>query len=109
VTCYATVDTVQIVNWFIYNLTLTIIYSAMSHLHSLNLTRQYSTESYPCLSPAENFPCRAPAENCPRLAPAENCVLLVKVKVSLRLTASQSVSLGVEPSSGAHDQIFFTV
>jgi hypothetical protein len=31
----------------------------------------------------------------------------VKVKVTLRLTASQSVSLGVEPPSGAHDQIFF--
>jgi hypothetical protein len=35
VTCYATVDAVQIVNPFIYNLTLTIIYSAVSHLHSL--------------------------------------------------------------------------
>jgi hypothetical protein len=35
VTCSATVDAVQIVNWFIYNLTLTIIYSALSHLHSL--------------------------------------------------------------------------
>jgi hypothetical protein len=33
----------------------------------------------------------------------------VKVKVTLRLTASQSVSLGVEPPSGAHDQIFFTI
>jgi hypothetical protein len=33
----------------------------------------------------------------------------VKVKVTLRLTASQSVSLGVEPPSGAHDQICFTV
>jgi hypothetical protein len=32
-----------------------------------------------------------------------------QVKVTLRLTASQSVSLGVEPPSGAHDQIFFTV
>jgi hypothetical protein len=35
VTCYATEDAVQIVNWFIYNLALTIIYSAVSHLHSL--------------------------------------------------------------------------
>jgi hypothetical protein len=33
----------------------------------------------------------------------------VKVKVTLRLTASQSVSLGVEPPSGAHDKIFFTI
>jgi hypothetical protein len=32
-----------------------------------------------------------------------------QVKVTLRLTASQSVNLGVEPPSGAHDQIFFTV
>jgi hypothetical protein len=31
---------------------------------------------------------------------------LAKVKVTLRLTVSQSVSLGVEPQSGAHDQIF---
>jgi hypothetical protein len=31
----------------------------------------------------------------------------VKVKVTLRLTDSHSVSLGVEPSSGALDQIFF--
>jgi hypothetical protein len=35
--------------------------------------------------------------------------LQVKVKVTLQLTASQSVSLGVEPPSGAHDQIFFIV
>jgi hypothetical protein len=33
----------------------------------------------------------------------------VKVKVTLLLMDSQSVSLGVEPPSGAHDQIFFTV
>jgi hypothetical protein len=32
-----------------------------------------------------------------------------KSKVTLRLTASQSVSLGVKPPSGAHDQIFYTV
>jgi hypothetical protein len=36
-----------------------------------------------------------------------NWLQQVKVKVTLRLTASQSVSLGVEPPSGAHDQIFF--
>jgi hypothetical protein len=35
VTCCATVDAVQIVNPFIYNLILTIIRSALSHLHSL--------------------------------------------------------------------------
>jgi hypothetical protein len=35
VTCYATVDAVQIVSPFIYNLTLTFIRSAVSHLHSL--------------------------------------------------------------------------
>jgi hypothetical protein len=35
VTCYATVDAIQIVNPFIYNLALTIICSAVSHLHSL--------------------------------------------------------------------------
>jgi hypothetical protein len=33
-------------------------------------------------------------------------VLKVKVKVTLRLTVSQLVSLGVEPHLGAHDQIF---
>jgi hypothetical protein len=33
----------------------------------------------------------------------------IEVEVTLRLTASQSVSLGVEPPSGAHDQMFFTV
>jgi hypothetical protein len=32
----------------------------------------------------------------------------VKVKVILRLTISQSVSLGIEHPSGAHDQIFFS-
>jgi hypothetical protein len=32
-----------------------------------------------------------------------------QVKVTLRLTASQSVSICVEPPSGAHDQIFVTV
>jgi hypothetical protein len=31
----------------------------------------------------------------------------VEVEVTLLLTASQSVSLGVEPPSGAHDQMFF--
>jgi hypothetical protein len=35
--------------------------------------------------------------------------LILKVKVTLRLTVSQSVSLGVEPHLGPHDQIFFTV
>jgi hypothetical protein len=29
-----------------------------------------------------------------------------EVEVTLRLTASQSVSLGVKPPSGAHDQCF---
>jgi hypothetical protein len=33
----------------------------------------------------------------------------VKVKGTLRLTASQSISLGVEHPPGAHDQIFITV
>jgi hypothetical protein len=33
----------------------------------------------------------------------------VEVEVTLRLTASRSVSLGVEPPSGAHDQMVFTV
>jgi hypothetical protein len=33
----------------------------------------------------------------------------VKVKVTLRLTVGQSVSLGVKPPSGAHNQIFITV
>jgi hypothetical protein len=32
-----------------------------------------------------------------------------QVKVTLRLTVSQSVSLGVEPPPGAHDQIFIAV
>jgi hypothetical protein len=36
VTCYAAEDAVQIVNWFIYNLTLTIIYSAVSQLTILH-------------------------------------------------------------------------
>jgi hypothetical protein len=63
VTCYATVDTVQIVNWFIYNLTqsfvpLCYIYTAY------NLTHQYSTKNYPCRSPAENSLYLAPAEDC---------------------------------------------
>jgi hypothetical protein len=35
VTCYAIEDAVQIVTWVYYNLTLTIIYYAVSHLHSL--------------------------------------------------------------------------
>jgi hypothetical protein len=34
---------------------------------------------------------------------------VVKVKVTLRLTVSQSVNLGVEPPSGTHDQIFIAV
>jgi hypothetical protein len=33
VTCYATKDVVQIVNWFYYNLTLTIIYNTITSLH----------------------------------------------------------------------------
>jgi hypothetical protein len=44
-----------------------------------------------CLSPAENFP---------RRSPPANSKLLVKVKVTLRLTVSQSVSLGIEPHLG---------
>jgi hypothetical protein len=49
--------------------------------------------------------------NFPRLSPTENCSVKVKVKVKvpLRLTVGQSVSLAVEPPSGAHDQIFITV
>jgi hypothetical protein len=43
------------------------------------------------------------------LALLRNRGYFVKVKVTLRLTDSQSVSLGVEPPFGAHDQIFFTV
>jgi hypothetical protein len=34
--------------------------------------------------------------------------LIVKVKVTLRLTVSQSVSLGIEHPLGAHDKIFFS-
>jgi hypothetical protein len=33
--------------------------------------------------------------------------LCVKVKVTLRLTVSQSVSLGIEHPPGAHDHFFF--
>jgi hypothetical protein len=32
-----------------------------------------------------------------------------EVEITLRLTASQSVRLGVEPPSGAHDEMLFTV
>jgi hypothetical protein len=38
-----------------------------------------------------------------------NWELKVKVKVTLRVTASQSVSLGVEHPPGTHDQVFITV
>jgi hypothetical protein len=37
----------------------------------------------------------------------KHCWLKVKVKVTLRLTVSQSVCLGVEPKYGTFDQIFF--
>jgi hypothetical protein len=33
VTCYATEDAVQIVDWFYYNLKLTIIYNTVTSLH----------------------------------------------------------------------------
>jgi hypothetical protein len=36
-----------------------------------------------------------------------DCVLKIKVKVTLRLTVSQSVCLGVEPNYGTFDQRFF--
>jgi hypothetical protein len=47
-----------------------------------------------------------------RLASRHSTTVLfavAKVKVTLRLTVSQSVSVGVEPHLGAHDQIFITV
>jgi phage I-like protein len=37
----------------------------------------------------------------------ERCDRVVKVKVTLRLTVSQSVCLGAEPKYGTFDQIFF--
>jgi hypothetical protein len=89
VTCYVTGDAVQIVNWFIYNLTLTIIYSAVSHLHSLQSytpvfhtlqikPSHFETDSpihFLRLSPAENSVCLAPAENFPRRSPPANSEL----------------------------------
>jgi hypothetical protein len=51
VACYATVDTVQIVNLFIYNLTQSFV--PLCHFYTAyNLTRLYSTGNYPRLSPA---------------------------------------------------------
>jgi hypothetical protein len=49
----------------------------------------------------------APAIWCVRSRCCSFVYLLVEVEVTLRLTASQSVSLGVEPPSAAHDQIIF--
>jgi hypothetical protein len=68
-----------------------------SLIHFLALFCNYQINSIPPL----------PNSNPGRLA-SRNSTLL-EVEVTLRLTASQSVSLGVERPSGAHDQIFFTV
>jgi hypothetical protein len=63
-------------------------YSATANSHTLQVIRAHTKPSRPAVSSS------------PLLAK-------VKVKVILRLTISQSVSLGIEHPPGAHDQIFF--
>jgi hypothetical protein len=88
VTCYATEDAVQIVNWFIYNLTLNnhlfrcVTFTQLTILHA-NIPPRTSRDGLlprtlcVWLLPrtAENSPCLAPAANFPRRSPPANCVV----------------------------------